>query len=163
MYVCVCAFSSMAARMQPHHRTAHCAHMVSTDKAVSAPLRLLGGFFLIYLFSMHACTHDAGSNHQYLPFHPLPPPESDRGGGGGTQPSRGDLRIQLGTILIFAKNIFCHIFAPAFMSVCLLPPLWHFFFGGGCHVWNQRLTRSAKHSPFYFLQSPRVRQQKGRA
>lgn len=66
--VCVCAFSSMAARMQPHHRTAHCAHMVSTDKAVSAPLRLLGGFFLFIYF---VCAHDAASNHQYLPFHPL--------------------------------------------------------------------------------------------
>lgn len=48
MCACVCVFSSMAARMQ-HHRAAHCAHMVSTDKAVSDPLP----FCFFYACMMH--------------------------------------------------------------------------------------------------------------
>lgn len=46
------------------------------------------------------------------------------------------------------------LFSPS-LPPSLLPP-----FLGDCHVWNQRLTGNARHSPFYFVQSLWILQQK---
>lgn len=64
----------------------------------------------------------------------------------------GNITSRLGTIFLQILSHFC-----LDICACLPPPLRPPLLGG-CHVWNQRLTRNARHSPFYILQSPQVLQ-----